>query len=321
MERAFIFSSGRLKRRDNTLYFEDKKGNKRFLPADSLKEILLFGEVEINSRLLNFLSQKGIILHTFNYYGFYNGSYFPRRTRVSGYLTVRQAKHYLEPTSRLNLAASLVDGASFHIDRNLRKRGINDAEIGELRSKIYSASTIPQLMQIEGRIREIYYRHLGNLLKGFEFKKREKRPPKNPVNALISFGNSLMYSTVLAEIYQTHLDPSISFLHEPSTGRYSLSLDLAEIFKPLVVDPVILSLINRKVLSERDFDKGLNYALLSESGRKKFLKHYQEKLETTVKHRALKRKVSYRHLIRLECYKLVKHILGEEFYKPLKAWW
>ena len=321
MERAFIFSSGRLKRRDNTLYFEDKEGNKRFLPADSLKEILLFGEVEINSRLLNFLSQKGIILHTFNYYGFYSGSYFPRRTRVSGYLTVRQAKHYLEPTSRLNLAASFVDGASFHIDRNLKKRGINDAEIGELRSKIYSAPTIPQLMQIEGKIREIYYRHLGNLLKGFEFKKREKRPPKNPVNALISFGNSLMYSTVLTEIYQTHLDPSISFLHEPSTGRYSLSLDLAEIFKPLVVDSVILSLINRKMLSERDFDRGLNYALLSESGKKKFLKHYQEKLETTVKHRALKRKVSYRHLIRLECYKLVKHILDEEFYKPLRAWW
>ncbi len=321
MERAFIFSSGRLKRRDNTLYFEDKEGKRRYLPADSLKEILVFGEVEVNSRLLNFLSQKGIILHTYNYYGFYGGSFLPRRTRVSGYLTVRQAKHYLEPTSRLNLAASFIDGASFHIERNLKKRGIESSEIGELRSKIYSLSSIPELMQIEGKIREVYYRHFGKILKRFEFKKREKRPPKNPVNALISFGNSLMYSTVLSEIYQTHLDPSVSFLHEPSTGRYSLSLDIAEIFKPLIVDSVIFSLVNRGILTEKDFDSGLNYALLSESGRKKFLKHYQEKLETTVKHRSLKRKVSYRHLIRLECYKLVKHLLGEDVYKPLKAWW
>ncbi|WP_457755422.1 type I-B CRISPR-associated endonuclease Cas1b [Thermovibrio ammonificans] len=321
MERAFIFSSGRLKRKDNTLLFEGKDGKRRYLPADTLRELLLFGEVELNLRLLNFLSQKGILLHTFNRYGFYTGSYLPRRVRVSGFLTVKQAEHYLNPDSRLFLAASFVDGAAYHIGRNLKKRGIEEPKLYELQSRIYSAATVPALMQVEGKIRELYYGHLNSLFKGLKLGRRERRPPSNPVNALISFGNSLMYSTVLTEIYQTHLDPSISFLHEPSTGRYSLSLDIAEIFKPLIVDPLILRLVNKRVLTEKDFDSGVNYALLSEAGRKKFLKHYSQSLETTVKHRSLNRKVSYRHLIRLECYKLVKHLIGELEYKPLKAWW
>ena len=88
-------------------------------------------------------------------------------------------------------------------------------------------------MGIEGRIRNIYYKSYNLFLKdGFHMNGREKRPPNNPINALISFGNSLMYTAVLGQIYRTQLDPSISYLHEPSTRRFSLSLDLAEIFKP-----------------------------------------------------------------------------------------
>jgi CRISPR-associated protein Cas1 len=80
-------------------------------------------------------------------------------------------------------------------------------------------------MGAEGRMRKIYYEAFNVILKnGFEFQKREKRPPTDPINALISFGNSLMYTTVLGEIYKTQLDPTVSYLHEPSTKRFSLSL-------------------------------------------------------------------------------------------------
>ncbi len=130
-----------------------------------------------------------------------------------------------------------------------------------------------------------------------------------------------MYSTVLSEIYKTQLDPTISYLHEPSTSRFSLSLDISEIFKPLIIDPIIFSLINKKTLNKDDFDKNLNYTYISETGRKKFVKALNEKLNSTIKHRKLKRKVSYRYLIRLECYKLIKHLIGDELYKPFKAWW
>ena len=322
MERVYIFSSGKLKRKDNTLCFESQE-DKRFIPVEDVKEIYLFGEVELNTRVLNFLSQKGVLLHLFNRYGFYSGSFLPRKKNVSGYLLVKQVQHYINGDGRLFLASSFVDGAVFHIKRNLKKRGIEIEEIEKLESRIFTVETVAELMQLEGKIREIYYSKFSKILKDdfFSFSKRVKRPPNNAVNALISYGNSLLYSAVLSEIYRTQLNPTISYLHEPSTSRYSLSLDISEIFKPLVVDSLIFSLVNRRALKKEDFDSTLNYTLLSESGKKKFVKAFDEKMKTTVRHRTLKRNVSYRYLIRLECYKLIKHLIGDDVYKPLKAWW
>ncbi|WP_163328711.1 type I-B CRISPR-associated endonuclease Cas1b [Desulfurobacterium thermolithotrophum] len=326
MERIYIFKSGRLKRKENTLifeYLEDEVIKKKFLPVENISEIYLFGEIDLNTKALNFLSQKGIVVHYFNYYGFYSGSILPRKKNVSGYLVVNQAKHYLDPDRRLILAISFVDGAAFHIGRNLRKRGINTDYVEELSKTIYEQKNIPSLMSIEGKIREFYYSKFADISQDefFRLEKREKRPPTNAINALISYGNSLMYSTVLSEIYKTQLDPTISYLHEPSTSRFSLSLDISEIFKPLVVDPIIFSLINKKIIGKDDFDRDLNYAYLSETGRKKFVKAFNDRLNSTIKHRKLRRKVSYRYLIRLECYKLIKHLIGDELYIPLKAWW
>ena len=178
-------------------------------------------------------------------------------------------------------------------------------------------------MAVEGRAKGIYYSLFDSLIENQFFKmgKREKRPPSNPANALISFVNSLIYTVTLSEIYKTQLAPTISYLHEPSTGRFSLSLDISEIFKPLIGDSVILSLIKGGKLTKKDFDSSLNYAYLTESGRKKVVSAVKEKLKTTVRHRKLKRNVSYRYLIRLECYKLIKHLIGEITFKPLKAWW
>jgi CRISPR-associated protein Cas1 len=177
-------------------------------------------------------------------------------------------------------------------------------------------------MGIEGRARDHYYQAFNQILKlDFEFIKRVKRPPDNMVNALISFGNSLMYTAALSEIYVTQLNPTISYLHEPSTRRFSLALDIAEIFKPVVVDKLIFKMVNTGMLEEEDFDEGLGYAYLKEEGRKAFVREFDEKLQTTVKHRRLGRNVSYKTFIRLECYKLVRHLLGIEQYKGLRAWW
>ena len=98
-------------------------------------------------------------------------------------------------------------------------------------------------------------------------------------------------------------------------------MDIAEIFKPLLADRVIFALMNKKMITEKDFEKELNYCYLNEAGRKVFLKEYDDKLKTTIQHRSLKKQVSYRHLIRLECYKLIKHILGDKEYQPFKIWW
>lgn len=138
------------------------------------------------------------------------------------------------------------------------------------------------------------------------------------LNPLLSFG---MYSVVLSEIYRTQLNPCISYLYELREKRYSLSLDISEIFKPLIIDPVIFRLINNNMIKITDFEQDVNFCYLNESGRKKFIQEFETNLQTTIKHRKLNRNVSYRFLIRLECYKLIKHFLDDELYKPLRTWW
>jgi CRISPR-associated protein Cas1 len=150
---------------------------------------------------------------------------------------------------------------------------------------------------------------------------RTKQPPKNEVNALISFGNMMCYSECLRSIHQTQLNPTISYLHTPGERRYSLSLDISEIFKPILVDRVIFKVLNKKELQEKHFNNKLNKCILNESGKKIFVKAFEDRLNETIQHRSLKRNVSYRHLIKLESYKLAKHLLEMEEYKPFKMYW
>ncbi|KEH93513.1 type I-B CRISPR-associated endonuclease Cas1b [Clostridium massiliodielmoense] len=322
----YVFNNGRLKRKDNTIYFINDLGEKRPLPIEQVDKLHIFGEVDLNTKLLNYLAKYGLMLNFYNYYGYYSGTYYPRKKKVSGFTVVNQAMHYNFYDKRLYIAKCFIDSAIHHILRNMRRYKLDLHEYIEKiqteRNNVLNAESIQELMGAEGRMRKVYYESFNMILKGdFEFKKREKRPPSTPINALISFGNSLMYTTVLGEIYKTQLDPTISFLHEPSSKRFSLSLDLAEIFKPLIVDPIIFSLINNRRLTLKDFNIEEGICFLNDEGRKKFVSEYEKKLNTTIRHRNLKRKVSYRMFIRLECYKLIKHFIGDEKYKPLKAWW
>ncbi len=321
----YIFQSGSIMRKENTIYLENGNGEKRAIPIEDVEALHIFGEVEFNTKFLNFISQYEIPIHIYNYYGFYSGSFMPRERNVSGELLVKQVEYYVDKEKRLFLAISFVDGAIFHMLRNLR--GYKGTE--EFQEKIsielnnsYQCRDISELMGCEGRARDIYYQSFNVFLReGFLFDKREKRPPTNPINALISFGNSLMYSTVLTEIYKTPLNPTVSYLHEPRERRYSLSLDISEIFKPLIIDTIIFRLINNNMIKLEDFEEDVNYCYLNETGRKKFIQELESKLNTTIKHRKLKRNVSYRTIIRLECYKLIKHLIDDEIYTPFKAWW
>ena len=149
--------------------------------------------------------------------------------------------------------------------------------------------------------------------------KRVKRPPDNPINALISFGNTLLYTKTISAIYHTHLDQRISFLHEPSEGRFSLSLDISEVFKPAIVFRTIFDLINnRRLQVDKHFEKNLNYCILNEDGRKIFVEAFEKRLDSVFKHPTLNRKVSYRTAIKLDCYKLIKFILEDKEFIPFR---
>lgn len=178
------------------------------------------------------------------------------------------------------------------------------------------AEDVKELMAYEGEVWMRFYDDFRYFLPDdFVMNKRVKRPPDNPINALISFGNTLLYTKTISAIYRTHLDQRISFLHEPSEGRFSLSLDLSEVFKPVIVYRTIFDLINnRKIQVEKHFDKKVNYCLLNEEGRRIFIEAFESRMESVFMHPVLKRKVSYRTAIKLDCYKLIKFILeGKEF--------
>ncbi len=328
-ETFYIFKDGTLRRKDNNVIIQDFDGNEKNLKAEVTDEIYLFGEISLNTKLLNFLSQKGIIMHVFNYYGFYSGSYCPRETNISGYLLVEQVKSYLDYNRRLDLAKEILLAASYNIYRNLRYyngRGVDlnepMQEIRALRKRIDHGNSISEIMGIEGNIRKIYYSTWNDIIKQeINFEKRVKRPPDNMINTLISFVNSLIYTTVLSEIYKTQLNPTISFLHEPGTKRFSLCLDISEIFKPLIGDRMIFSLLNKNQITEDDFEKQSNFLYLKEKGKKKVLMEYDKRLAQTVRHKELGRDVSYRYLIRLECYKLIKYIINEKKYTGFQIWW
>lgn len=323
----YIFSNGRIKRKDNTIFFETDT-EKRPIPVNDIEAIYVFGEVDFNSKAVNFLSQNNITVHVFNYYGFYTGSFYPREYLPSGFLLVKQVEKYINTNERISIAREFIKTASFNILKNLRyyerKKDLIELidKIELERNKIDSAVDIQELMGIEGRIRDVYYSAFNVITDNkFDFEKRVKKPPDNAMNALISFGNSLMYSTVLSEIYHTQLNPTVSYLHEPGQRRFSLSLDISEIFKPIIVDRLIFKVINENMVKKEDFLEELNFCYLGDRGKKVFVREYNEKLDTTINHRKLGRNVSYRHLIRLECYKLIKHLSDIEAYEGFKAWW
>lgn len=324
----YIFQNCRIKRKDNNILIENET-DKKNIKSEIVEDIYVFGEVDLNTKLLNFLSQKGIKLHIFNYYGFYSGTFFPKKEQVSGELLIKQVSHFLEYSKRLYIAKEFIEAAAYNIIRNVRyykNRNVDikqDLDLLNFQAKnICNKDTIESLMGIEGNIRKTYYKTWTKIInQEVEFKKRIRRPPDNKVNSLISFINSLFYTTVLSEIYKTQLDPTISFLHEPGTKRFSLGLDISEVFKPILVDRLIFSLLNKNQIQENDFIKESNFLYLKDSGKKTIIQEYNKVLARTIMHKKLKRKVSYRYLIRLECYKLIKHLIQEKNYESFKMWW
>lgn len=195
-------------------------------------------------------------------------------------------------------------------------------QVDGLRKTIPKTSTIEELMGVEGNIRKQYYAAWSVIInQEIHFEKRVMHPPDNMINSLISFVNTLIYTKVLSEIYRTQLNPTISYLHEPGTRRFSLSLDIAEIFKPLIGDRLIFSLLNRNQITEESFTKELNFLHLKKEASRLIVSELENRMKQTVMHKDLGKQVSYQYLLRLECYKLIKHLLREKTYEGFKIWW
>jgi CRISPR-associated protein Cas1 len=311
----YLFNPGILERKDNTLKFtaitedgngEETLGKPKYLPVEQVGDIYVFGSLKANSALFNFLGQKDIAVHFFDYYENYTGSFMPRDSVLSGKLLLAQTAAYQNKKKRLEIARKFIEGAAFNMVKNLKyydNRG-KDLEsyiqkINELALQINNTEDIKELMGTEGMIRQTYYSAFDLIINDFVMELRTKQPPQNEVNALISFGNMMCYSETLRAIHQTQLNPTISYLHSPGERRYSLSLDISEIFKPIIVDRVIFKVLNKKMIQPQHFDRKLNSCLLNQSGKKIFVQAMEERYKETIKHKSLNRNVSYKHLIKL----------------------
>ena len=318
----YIFSMGELKRKDNSIAFSNEKGN-FYLPIEETRELYCLNEVSFNTKFLDFIAKAGITMHIFNYHGGYSGSFYPKEYLISGELTIKQSLAYVE--NRLTIAKSIVLAIAANIHETLYHYYRHDKKElkpyldwlkNDVSALLSVCAKIEQVLFVEGQIWNRFYDSFRHFLpEDFVMNKRVKRPPDNPINALVSFGNTLLYTKTISAIYHTHLNQSISFLHSPGEGRFSLSLDLSEAFKPIIVFRTIFELVGRRRISvEKHFDKSLNYALLNEDGKKIFIDAFEERLNETFMHPRLKRKTSYKNCLKLDGYKLIKHIVeGKEF--------
>lgn len=320
----YIMSMGELTRKDNSLCFR-KDGKNVYIPIENTKEIYCLNEVSVNSKLLDFLGQNQMVIHFFNYYEGYSGTFYPRDYYNSGKLLIRQVKTF--ENSRMDIAKAIVNGIGINMSEILYhyykhdKKEVKDTIDWlkkEFPSRVDTAVKPAELMAYEGEAWSKFYGTFKYFLpEDFIMNKRVKRPPDNPINAMISFGNTLLYTKTISAIYRTHLDQRISFLHEPAEARFSLSLDISEVFKPVIVYRTIFELVNnRRLQVDKHFDKKVNYCLLNEEGRKIFVEAFEQRMETVFMHSRLKRKVSYRTAIKLDRYKLIKFILEDEKFVP-----
>ncbi len=323
-----LINDGILTKRDCSLLFENENG-KKYLPVEVTDSVNVYSSVIFTSGLFEFLSKKRLRLSVFDKYGNHIGSFMSSDYVSGGKTMIRQAELYLNPEKRLLLAKKIEIASMHNIRANLRyykkQKGtfLLDEAIKSLSSiitELNEASSIEELMMIEARGCQIYYQMFNEIITNrfFLFTKRTKRPPKDPLNAMISFGNVYLYNRMATEIGKTSLDVRIGILHSTNTRSESLNLDLAELFKPILVDRTIFTLINKRMIhSKEHFEDSKDGGIyLNKAGKSLFLRELEKKIYQTVQVGNLQR--TYEYLMREEVQKILRAVLRDENYKPYK---
>jgi len=320
-----IVSDGIINREDYVLLFENES-KKHFLPVEVINQINIYSHITLASNVLSYINEKKIRANFFDKYGRLIGQFVPEKTRGKSNIVLLQCGLYLDEKKRLDIARKMEIANLHNIRSNLRyyekhENGVyHDAiqKISELIEKENYAMSINQIMLLEAQARQIYYQTFVKIVKdeNFMFIRRTKRPPKDEINACISFGNSILYNEFLNIIWMKGLDPAIGIVHATNRRNYSLNLDFADIFKPIISDLVIFTLLNRKMLNINDFECNGNGVFLKEQGKKIFLEMFEKKLGDALVIKG--KKYTYRDLMLNEVQKFKNMLINGEQYKPYK---
>lgn len=314
----YLYKSGTLKRKDNSLSLESQAIT-TYIPIEQVDVIVCFSEVSLNKRTLALLNKYHVSILFYNYYGNYIGRYTPKEYK-NGKVLVDQVMTYQNPDRRLYIAKTIILGSiknMLAINKYYQKNGKDLSNIitrlEQCQSNLDDVKTIEQLLLVEAKSKQIYYSMFDVVLENepFSFVHRTKRPPLNEVNALLSYGYSLLYGLILAILDRSSLSPQISFIHSLSKNCDSLQFDLADVFKPIFIDKLILKMIRRKQMKLEFFDKKSDGSVyLNADGVSLFSKELDEFLQSTVDYQG--KKYSNKSLLIKMVYELSEYIKGSK---------
>lgn len=313
-DHAFIRKKGR------TLLVQIPKQEAKRIPLEQVTEVVLCGDVSFSGAMLRELCEEGIGLGVIGPRHEWVGRWEPPESKA---ILLRRAQfHTAEDSAKALAIATPMIAGKIRGCRALLMRARRDGSsvdegvltsLAELRQLTWQASTLDELRGIEGDAAARYFPAYGDIVStnGFAFRTRVRRPPDNPINALLSFGYALLGHTTATAVRTVGFDAHLGFLHAVRYGRPSLALDLMEEFRPVIVDALVAAVVRLRVLSPDDFETSATECRLSDRGRRSFLVQYERKLESTVQHPVLRRQVSHRRAIELQARMLAKVLLGE----------
>lgn len=322
-----LINEGILTKQDFNILFESENG-KKYIPVETTDSLYIYSNVIMSGNFFDFMNQVGLNVSFINKYGEKIGSFVPNNSRRNIKTELKQLRMYDSEKERLDMARRLEIASVSNIRANLRyyQRRKNATELEaavkdmtDIITKLNEARDINHMMMLEAQARQKYYGCFNSILEGkqFYFDKRTRRPPQDPLNAMISFGNTLLYQRIANEINRTSLDIRIGIVHAAGNRPESLNLDLADLFKPILVDRTIFTLVNRKMINVNDFVEVENNGIyLNNRAKKIFISEYENKLYQKVTFDGAER--TYDYLIKNEIQKLKKCIENGEKYKPYK---
>lgn len=289
------------------------------LPSTS--HVCVYGNVQITTQAIAALLERGIPVLFFSSGGFLRGRLVAHDTK-NVELRVMQYRTADDREASLRIARTLV-AAKIRNQRTLLRRNAVGLEPEPLRElevlarKAEREASVEALLGLEGTAARIYFAHFRAMLKGeaasgdFDLESRNRRPPKDPINALLSFAYSLLTKDHVVAAFATGLDPLLGFLHKPRYGRPALVLDLMEPMRPLVADSTVVGALNTGVVGKDDFVRSPAGCALTSAGRKRFIAAYERRVDQLVTHPLFGYRISYRRIFEVQARLLGRHLLGE----------
>ncbi len=284
-------------------------------------QVCVFGNVQVTTAAVRALLERGIPLAYFTYGGWFVGRTIAHDSRN---VELRIAQHAAcrDPSICLSVARGLVESKILN-GRTMLRRNAPDAdavtlfELKQLARKAREAGSLASLLGIEGTAARVYFGAFSGMLaegarrEGFDLDGRNRRPPRDPINALLSFAYSLLTKDVTLACVAAGLDPLLGFYHQPRFGRAALALDLMEEMRPLIADSVVISALNTGAIGERDFIRAPGACALTADGRKRFILAYERRMDHLVTHPVFGYRISYRRVLEVQARLLGRFVMGE----------